>query len=267
MVRDRNRVSMGARLNQNGSVKNQPLRRTFVLVHGAWHGGWCWKYVREILELAGHRVYTPTLTGLAQNSHLQSREVDLNTHIQDIVNLFLWEELEDVTLVCHSYGGWVCSGALESIKNRVTSLVFVDAFLPEDGGRGYDMHTPARQMELDRMRADGAIGHNAPSAEDFGVKSPDNISWVNEKMTAQPIAATFSTVKLSGAREKVAKKLYIRALGFPQPHLDEYYEKTKADATWDTYGVPGDVAGHDIMVDAPKMLADLIEQAAAQRPA
>ena len=80
-------------------------RKTFVLVHGAWHGGWCWRRVADILESKGHKVYTPTLTGVADRSHLLSKEVVLDTHITDIVNLIKWEDLKDVCLVAHSYGG------------------------------------------------------------------------------------------------------------------------------------------------------------------
>src|SRR2546429_3122837 len=90
-------------------------RNTFVLVHGAWHGGWCWRRVADLLEQHGHKVFTPTLTGVGERSHLLSKEVVLDTHITDIVNLFKWEELRDACLVVHSYGGWPGSGALEVI--------------------------------------------------------------------------------------------------------------------------------------------------------
>ena len=89
-------------------------RKTFVLVHGAWHGGWCWRRVADLLERQGHKVFTPTLTGLGERSHLLSTDVNLDTHITDIVNVFKWEDLKDVCLVVHSYGGWPGSGALEA---------------------------------------------------------------------------------------------------------------------------------------------------------
>ncbi|WP_163272529.1 alpha/beta fold hydrolase [Chelativorans alearense] len=241
----------------------QTSRKTFVLVHGAWHGGWCWKYVRDILEAKGHRVYTPTMTGLAEYSHMLSADVDMDTHIQDITNLFWWEDLNDVTLVAHSYAGWVCSGALENVEKQVSSLVMVDAFLPVDGTSAYDTNIPQQQAKLDELRAAGLIARPPIPAEAFRVKTQANIDWVNAKMTPQPMNAVFTKIQLTGARERIGKKLFVRALGFPQPAFAKNYEDTKADPTWNTYGVPEDQSGHDIMVDAPELLSKLVEQAAA----
>lgn len=105
----------------------------FVLVHGAWHGGWCWKRVARILRAKGHEVYTPSLTGLAERSHLVNRNVNLETHILDIVNLLQWEELSDVVLCGHSYGGQVITGAADRSADRIGALVYLDAFVPENG--------------------------------------------------------------------------------------------------------------------------------------
>jgi alpha-beta hydrolase superfamily lysophospholipase len=112
--------------------------RTFVLVHGAWHGGWCWRRVADLLEKQGHKVFTPTLTGVGERSHLMSKDINLDTHITDLVNVFKWEDLKDVCLVVHSYGGWPGSGAIEQVGDRISSIVWLDAFKPEDGQRGFD---------------------------------------------------------------------------------------------------------------------------------
>ncbi len=101
----------------------------YVLVHGAWHGGWCWQRVRGSLQARGQEVFTPTLTGLADRSHLLSPEVNLETHITDVTNLILWEELSDVVLCGHSYGGAVISGVADRIPDRIGALVYLDAFV------------------------------------------------------------------------------------------------------------------------------------------
>ncbi|MGZ0244868.1 MAG: alpha/beta fold hydrolase, partial [Alphaproteobacteria bacterium] len=106
---------------------------SFVLVHGAWHGGWCWRDVRRVLEEHGHTVFTPTLTGLGERSHLLSPDIDLETHIADVINLLVWEELNDVILVGHSYGGMVITGVADQAKDRLRHIVYLDAFLPADG--------------------------------------------------------------------------------------------------------------------------------------
>ena len=106
---------------------------TFVIVHGAWGGSWDWRTVDSLLTSQGHRVYRPDLTGLGKRSHLASEAIRLDTHIADVVNEILWEELTDVVLVGHSYGGMVVSGVADSIPGRIRELVYVDAFLPRDG--------------------------------------------------------------------------------------------------------------------------------------
>ena len=120
---------------------------TFVLVHGAWHGGWCWKRVRGALQAHGHQVFTPTLTGVADRSHLLSREVNLETHITDVVNLILWEERSDVVLCGHSYGGAVISGVADRIADRIGALVYLDAFVLQNGQSLYDT-LPAAQKDM-----------------------------------------------------------------------------------------------------------------------
>ncbi len=107
--------------------------KTFVLVHGAWHGGWCWRRVSDLLEKHGHKVFTPTLTGVGERSHLLDARINLATHITDIVNVIKWEELKDIVLVGHSYGGAVVSGVAEQIGDAIGSIVFLDAFEPENG--------------------------------------------------------------------------------------------------------------------------------------
>src|SRR4051812_20687830 len=115
---------------------------TFVLVHGAWHGAWCWNRVRRQLQAKGHEVFTPTLTGLAERSHLLSREIDLKTHVTDVTSLLQWEDLSDVVLCGHSYGGSVISGAAARAGDRIGALVYLDAFVPRDGESVHDMLPP-----------------------------------------------------------------------------------------------------------------------------
>ncbi len=112
---------------------------TFVLVHGAWHGGWCWRDVRAILRAGGHEAFTPTLTGLGERSHLLSRDIDMNTHVADVANTIVWEELEDVVLVGHSYGGNVITGVADRMKDRLAHAVYLDAFVPKDGDSSASM--------------------------------------------------------------------------------------------------------------------------------
>ncbi len=108
-------------------------KNTYVIVHGAWGGGWTFKEVDDLLTAQGNKVYRPTLTGLGERSHLASPDIDLDTHITDITNVILWEDLHDVVLVGHSYGGMVITGVADRIPSRIKCLIYLDAFLPENG--------------------------------------------------------------------------------------------------------------------------------------
>ena len=110
-----------------GVARAQAAPNTFVLVHGALSGGWCWRRVSDLLEKKGHKVFSPTLTGLGERSHLLSKDINLETHITDIVNVIKWEDLNNICLVAHSYGGFPASGALEQMGDRVSSIVWVEA--------------------------------------------------------------------------------------------------------------------------------------------
>jgi hypothetical protein len=151
-------------LGATPALAQASARKTFVLVHGAWHGGWCWRRVADILEKHGHKVYAQSLTGNGDRAHLLTKDVVLDTHIADIVNLVTWEDLRDICLVAHSYGGWPASGALEHIHDRVGSIVWLDAFKPEDGQKGHRLRLRVQPQGAGRgggerrARPQGAAG-------------------------------------------------------------------------------------------------------------
>ena len=241
-----------------GPALAQGAARTFVLVHGAWHGGWCWRDVAAILRAKGHRVYTPSLPGLAEHSHLLTTSINLDTHINDVANLFLWEDIENAVLVGHSYGGWPISGAVEKIGARVSSIVYLDAFLPSNGERGFDTTSAQFQAQLKDAVAKGEAGRPVPPASAFKVIDPKNVAWVQSKMTQQPVGVAMQPIALTGARDKIARKTYIRASAYPQPLFDKYLAQCKADPSWKTYEFKAEEAGHDVMVDAPQRLAEIL---------
>jgi len=233
-------------------------RKTFVLIHGAWHGGWCWRRVADLLEAKGHKVFAPSLTGNADRSHLLSKDIVLDTHITDIVNLFQWEDLKDVCLVAHSYGGWPSSGALEQIGDRVSSIVWLDAFKPENGQKGADFASGFSRKAMEEAIAKGTPGRAAPPPSAFGVNEKDQV-WVESKLTDQPNGVAWQPIRLTGAREKITKKTYIRARTYSQAAFDRALAECKADKTWQTFETT--TAGHDVMIDAPEWLAEVLLKA------
>lgn len=243
-----------------GAARAQSSPKTFLLVHGTFCGGWYWRRVSDLLEKNGHKVFSPTLTGLGERSHLLSKDINLDTHITDIVNVIKWEGLSDVCLVAHSYGGWIGSGALEQIGDRVSSIVWLDAFKPENGQRPLDFTNEAFRKPF----AD-AVEKGEPSFPPFRGKIGP--IWVNEddsasfgsKLTPHPIAAYLQPIKLSGTREKVVKKTYIRATKFPSPAFDKALAECKSDKSWNTSEV---ASGHVVMLDAPVWLSEQLLLAA-----
>jgi pimeloyl-ACP methyl ester carboxylesterase len=228
--------------------------KTFVLVHGAWHGGWCWRRVADLLEAKGHKVFTPTLTGVGERSHLiMSGTITLDTHITDVVNVIQWESLQDIVLVGHSYGGFVVSGVAEQVQPAISSIVFLDAFVPQNGQSLIDLTVPdAPVAKFATAKSD--VGRPAPPAKAFRVNEKDQ-AWVDSKLTPQPTAVSLTPIVLTGAREKIAKKTYIRAEFYPNPTFEDYFEKLRKDPTWRTYSVP---SGHDVMIDMPDRLAAIL---------
>lgn len=245
-----------------GGAMAQSKGRTFVLIHGAWHGGWCWGPVADILRAKGHKVYAPSLTGLADRSHLLTTTINLDTHINDVVNLFKWEDIADAVLVGHSYGGWPVSGAAEKLEGKISSIVFVDAFLPENGEKGIDTTSEQFRKALHEAVAKGEAGRPIPPATAFKIIDKKNIDWVAAKMTQQPVGLAMQPITLTGARNRVARKTYIRAAAYPQPLFDKYLAACKADSSWKTFEFQASEAGHDIMVDAPQRLAEILMQVA-----
>jgi pimeloyl-ACP methyl ester carboxylesterase len=225
---------------------------TYVLVHGAWHGSWCWKRVRRILQEQGHDVFTPTLTGVGERSHLLAPQVNLDTHISDVVNLIRWEELTDVVLCGHSYGGCVISGAADRIADRIGALVYLDAFVLENGQSVHDTLPPAMKDAQTQGSEASGEGWKVPPipAEAFHVNAQDR-DWVNRQCTVQPLATFQQALHLTEAIARIANVTFILANGWAPSPFTSFYEKAKAKG-WKAIGMP---CGHDVMLDEPEALA------------
>jgi pimeloyl-ACP methyl ester carboxylesterase len=235
------------------------MAHNFVLVHGAWHGGWCWRRVADRLHRRGHAVFTPTLTGLGERSHLLHSGIDLGVHIADIVNLMKWERLNDVVLCGHSYGGFIISGVAEEMAHAIRSIVFLDAFVPNNGDTIQTLTGPAVQDAIRGASQRGDLGVPPRRAEAFGVNAADR-AWVDSLCVPQPLAIFTSKIALSGARERILRKTYIRAAAYANPAFDRAFATAQADLSWRSHELP---CGHDVMVDMPEKLSELLLEAVA----
>lgn len=234
----------------------QTAGKTFVLVHGAWHGGWCWRRVSDLLEKRGHKVFAPTLTGLGERSHLLRAGINVSTHVTDVVNVLQWERLAGVVLCGHSYGGMVISGVAEQMAGAIGSIVFLDAFVPENGDSMAALTSQAVRDTLKAANERGELGVPPRPAAAFLVNEKDQ-AWVDAMCVPQPIGTMTEVLKRTGAHERIARKAYIRAGAYPNPGFDKALARVKADASWRTYDVP---CGHDVMVDMPERLAEILQE-------
>ena len=231
-------------------------KTTYVLVHGAWHGSWCWKSVRAALQSAGHNVFTPTLTGLGERSHLNSAAINLSMHIADIVNLIRWEELSDVVLCGHSYAGCVIAGVADQIPDRIRALVFLDAFVLENGESLMDIlppEVPQAVREFARTTGEGWKLNPIP-AELFGVRDPHDAAWVDAQCTPQAIATFEERIKLAGNPGDIQDIAYV----FPtecHPNLLISHERAKAKG-WKMRTI--DNSAHELMITHPRELAECL---------
>jgi len=231
---------------------------TFVLVHGAWHGSWCWKRVRSAQQAQGHDVFTPTLTGVGERSHLISPQVNLDTHIADVVNLVRWEELDDIVLCGHSYGGCVIAGAADRMPERIRALVYLDAFILENGQGLHDVLPPEVAAGQAKGAAETGDGWRVPPipGDFFQVNAADR-AWMNRQCTPQPLATFQQPVRLRNTIP-AAKCTHILATGYEHSPFPPFHEIAKTRG-WRTSTID---CGHDVMLDRPDDLVRMLLDAA-----
>lgn len=229
---------------------------TFLLVHGAWHGAWCWKKLTPLLEAAGHRVVTCTQTGLAERSHLLSKNITLEIFIQDVVNLIRWEDLNNLILVGHSFGGNAISGAADQVPETIRHLVYLDALVLKNGQSPFSVVPKEVADHRRKLAMDSSAGLSipVPDASAFGVEDTDDKSWLHAKLTPHPLSVYEDTLKLSAEPGNGLPAIYIAVTPYYQPTTSSReYAKTRKD--WNYIEMQ---AGHDAMVTSPRALAKIL---------
>ena len=245
-------IASGAASTANAQSQQcvlHPNPATFVLVHGAWAGGFVYHHVASILRSRGHRVYTPTLSGLAERSHLLSLSIDLTTHVTDIVNVFRFNELDDAVLAGHSYGGVPVTGAADQLAERISSLVYLDALVPTNGQSVRDV----RGEEAIPFGSEPPMSIPLSEAMAAGFGVPEAERW---KYTDMPTGPLWQPLQLTGAHDAIPKKTYVWANRSPQ--FKTFYDARVGDPSWNTYVVE---TSHMLMLDAPERIAEILEEA------
>jgi pimeloyl-ACP methyl ester carboxylesterase len=226
---------------------------TLVLVHGAWAGSGVWRELTPRLRKAGHDVYAPTLTGIGARKHLLSREINLDTHIQDVIGVIDEEDLADIVLVGHSYGGMVISGVADRLPEKVASLVYLDAFVPENGQSHFSI-LPSDRRPATVAGEDWLVAPR--TAAEFGLKHPDVIAFWERKSGPHPLATLTQPVRLTGGIDRVRRKMYI--LATEPARFTRFYDKMKNDPGWTVYTLP---CTHFIQLEMPDELTSILLKA------
>jgi len=235
---------------------NHDAPRAYVLVHGAWHGGWCWKRVRGILEAAGHRVYTPTQTGLGERSHLLGPGITLDTFVRDVCNVLVWEDLRDVILVGHSFGGASITGAADRERNRIAQLVYLDALVLQNGQSPFSVvgEEIAASRRDQAVKASGGVWMPPPDPSAFGVVDPEDAAWLRAHCTPHPVSTYEDRLVLDGPVGAGLPVTYIAVTPhYPPGQASRVYARAQPD--WTYLEIE---AGHDAMVTSPGLLAEAL---------
>lgn len=233
---------------------------TFVLIHAAWHGGWEWKRVATRLRAHGHVVYAPTMTGLGERSHLLSREIGLETHVQDYVNAIRWEELDNVVLVGHSYGGTVATAVADRVHERVKAVVYMDAFVAGNGQSTMDM-TPAWRADEIRelVQSKGEGWYVPPHHGERWVADLADRAWLDCLVSPHPYRCFTDPVNLTGGFEHIATKVFVLSAAFKPSPFWQFHDKYLKDPAWQVQQLP---TLHDAMISMPDEVTAILERSA-----
>jgi pimeloyl-ACP methyl ester carboxylesterase len=234
---------------------------TFVLVHGAWHGGWKWRFVAPILRRAGHEVFTPTLTGLGERAHLARPGIDLDLHVQDVVAVLETEDLREVVLVGHSYGGMVVTGVAERAPERIRRLVYLDAFVPENGKCLLDYVDAAVPERAARFREEGErTGTVAPPpVATWGLVKPGQVAFARPRENRHPFQCLAQPVRLANPRARALPRTFVYCSSPATGSFDQFAAKYRGDPAWRFHELK---TGHDCMILVPEEVAAILLQQA-----
>ena len=233
------------------------MAATFLVCHGAWSAGWAWKKMHPPMLAAGHRLLTPTYTGLGEREHLATPSIDLETHIADILNVIKYEDLRDIVLVGHSYGGMVATGVADRARDRVAQMIYLDAFVPKDGQSLFDLNESG-QAHM-RQLAQAGDGWRVPPNPTPPDTPPADQQWLTERRVDMPIKCFETRLKLSGEPSMPRSYIYATRVT-PADTFGPFARRARSEAGWKYYEID---ASHSPNVTAPEALTALLQKIVA----
>lgn len=232
---------------------------TVVLAHGAWSSAWAWKKVRPLMAAAGHTFFTPSYTGLGEREHLASRSIDLTTHINDVLGVIEAEELSDFVLMGHSYGGMVATGVAVKVPQRISQLIYLDAFVPRNGQSLSDLVPPQQEQKMKENTASND-GWRLPPNPTPADTPPEDVAWVSRHRRPQPLACFEQ--KLEIPVEPSMPRAFIQCMRYPDGPFGQFATRAKSEKGWKSYEID---SSHSPNITAPEALVKLLGQVIAER--
>ena len=232
---------------------------TFLVCHGAWSAGWAWKKMHPLMAAAGHRLVSPTYTGLGEREHLANPSIDLETHVQDILNVIRYEDLRDIALIGHSYGGMVASGVADRAREAIAQLIYLDAFVPGDGQCLLDFLAESERRRMLGLAKSGD-GWRVPPNPTPPDTPPADVEWLSERRVHHPIKCFEMKLKLHG--ELTLPRSYIYATrAAPLDTFGQFARRAKTEPGWRYHEID---ASHSPHVTAPDALMTLLQKIAVE---
>ncbi len=232
---------------------------TFVVAHGAWSAGWAWKKMRPLMRARGHEIFTPTYTGVGERTHLAHKDLDLEAHIADVIGVLEAEDLKNVILLGHSYGGMVATGVADRAARRIAQLVYLDAFAPRDGQSLLDLQTEeARQRVYDGAKKEGEGWRIPPNPAPPGT-TPQDLAWVNAHRRPQPLKTFEQKIRLTGAVERLPRTYIYCTKSRPGDVFRQFRDRASKEKGWTCIDLD---ASHSPNVTAPEALAEVLDSIA-----
>jgi pimeloyl-ACP methyl ester carboxylesterase len=233
---------------------------TFVVAHGAWSAAWAWKKMRPLLRAAGHELWTPTYTGLGERAHLANPAVDLDTHIPDIVGVLAMEDLRDVVLIAHSYGGMVATGVADRARERIVQLIYLDAFVPKDGQSLLDLQPAEARERMRELARTAGEGWRVPPNPMPADTPQADAAWAAPRRLPHPIKTFEQPLRLAARAPPPPRSyIYCRRSG-PGDVFRQFAERAQRESGWRYFEID---ASHNPHITAPQELLTLLEKIVA----
>jgi pimeloyl-ACP methyl ester carboxylesterase len=228
---------------------------TFLVAHGAWSAGWAWKKMRSLLRARGHDLFTPTHTGLGERAHLATPDINLETHIADILGVLQCEDLKNVILIGHSYGGMVATGVADRARERIARLVYVDAFAPKNGDSVFSL-SPDRQAAMVEAARNGGEGWKMPASQMPPDTPEADRAWAMPRRMPQPLKTFEQKLRLLHGELTLPRHYIYCKRCAPDDRFRQFYDRAKREG-WGHYEID---ASHNPHITAPEALAALLEK-------